>query len=58
MPDFHGEPTRILENQFVQLEYLAHSARIVRCLPKGKENLFVDLGLSPLETPFGNLALP
>jgi hypothetical protein len=54
MPDFHGEPTRILENQLLQLEYLAASARIVRFCLKGKPNLFADLGLSPVETSFGN----
>ncbi len=54
MSDFHGEPTRVLENQFLQLEYLAHSTRIVRFSPKGKANLFADLGLSPIETPYGN----
>lgn len=54
MPDFHGEPTFILENQFLQLESLANSARIVRFTPKGKPNLFADLGLSPVETPHGN----
>src|SRR5690349_12442504 len=54
MTDFHGEATRILENQFLQLEYLANSARIVRFSPKGKSNLFADLGLVPLETPYGN----
>ena len=54
MSDFHGEPTHVLKNQFLQLEYLANSARIVRFSPKGKSNLFADLGLSPLETPYGN----
>lgn len=54
MGDFHGEPTRTLENQFVQLEYLANSARIVRFSLKGKENLFADLGLTPVQTPYGN----
>lgn len=53
MPDFHSEPTRILENQFLQLEYLANSARVVRFSLKGRPNLFADLGLSPLETPYG-----
>ena len=54
MSDFHGEPTCILENQFLQLEYLVNSARIVRFSLKGKPNLFADLGLSPLATPYGN----
>jgi hypothetical protein len=54
MGDFHGEPTRLIENQFVQLEYLANSARIVRLTPVGKTNLFADLGLVPLQTEYGN----
>ena len=56
MPDFHGEPTRLLENQFVQLEYLAHAARIVRFSPKGKANLFADLEMPPIETPYGTFS--
>lgn len=54
MSDFHGEPTYILENQYVKLEYLANSARIVRFSYKGKDNLFADLGLSPVKTPYGD----
>ena len=54
MSDFHGEPTRILENQFIQLEYLANSARIVRFSPQGKTNLFADLEQTPVQTPYGN----
>jgi hypothetical protein len=54
MGDFHGEATRVLENQFVQLEYLANSARIVRFSPKDKTNLFADLGKTPVETQYGN----
>ena len=54
MPDFHGEPTNILENQFLQLEYLTKAARIVRFSLPGKPNLFADLGLSPIETAYGN----
>ena len=53
MPDFHGELTRVLENQFVHLEFLANSTRIVRFSPHGQPNLFADLGLSPIETPYG-----
>jgi hypothetical protein len=53
MGDFHGEPTRVLENQFVELEYLANSARIIRFAPKGKTNLFADLGRTPVETQYG-----
>jgi hypothetical protein len=54
MGDFHGEPTQILENQFIQLEYLANSARIVRFAPKGKPNLFADLGQNRAQTPYGD----
>ncbi|HLO28456.1 MAG TPA: hypothetical protein VK249_04940 [Anaerolineales bacterium] len=54
MSDFHGEPTRVLENQFVQLEYLANSARIVRFSPQGGTNMFADLGRIPVQTPYGD----
>lgn len=54
MPDFHGEPSQILENPFLQLEYLSHAARVVRFSPKGRDNLFADLGLTPVATPHGN----
>ncbi len=54
MTDFHGEPTRILENRYLQLEYLTNSARIVRFSLKGKSNLFADLGHSAIKTPFGS----
>lgn len=54
MTDFHGEPSRLLENPFVQLEYLAKAARIVRFAPKGGDNLFADLGTAPLQTEYGN----
>ncbi len=54
MTDFHGEPTRVLENRYLQLEYLANSARIVRLSPIGKSNLFADLGLTSTQTPFGD----
>jgi hypothetical protein len=57
MTDFHGEPTRVLQNEFVTLEHLVDAARIVRFAPKGKPNLFADLGLSPLHTPHGDLRL-
>lgn len=57
MSDFHGEPSRVLENKFVQLEYLDHSARIVRFSPKGKVNLFADLGKSSISTPYGDFHL-
>ncbi|RPI91192.1 MAG: hypothetical protein EHM40_16405 [Chloroflexi bacterium] len=54
MSDFHGEPTQVLENQFIQLEYLVNSARIVRFAPKGKPNLFADLEQNRAQTPYGD----
>jgi hypothetical protein len=54
MTDFHGEPTLVVENQYLQLESLANSARIVRFSLKGKSNLFADLGHAPMQTPFGD----
>lgn len=54
MTDFNGWPTRILENQFVRLEYLAASPRIVRFQPQGGSNLFADLGNAALPTPYGD----
>ena len=57
MSDFHTEPTQILENRFMQLEILMNSARIVRFSPKGKTNLFADVGNSAIETPYGNFLI-
>jgi hypothetical protein len=57
MTDFHGERTRVLENEFVILEHLVDAARIVRFAPKGKPNLFADVGLNPLHTPHGDFRL-
>ena len=54
MGDFHGESTRVLENQFVRLEYLVKAPRIVRFAPAGKPNMFADLGKSPIPTPYGD----
>ncbi len=54
MTDFHGEPTRILENQFVQLEIIPAAARVIRFAPRGGKNLFADLDHSPVSTPYGN----
>ncbi len=51
--DFNGWPTRILENQFLRLEYLAASPRIVRLCPFDQANLFADLGNESIETPYG-----
>jgi hypothetical protein len=53
MADFNGWPTRVLENKFVRLEYLAASARIVRFNPVGRPNMFADLGNEGQQTKFG-----
>jgi hypothetical protein len=53
MNDFYGEPTRILENQHLKLEYLANSARIVRFSSQGKKNMFAELNKHPVPTPYG-----
>ena len=52
--DFNGWPTRVLENQFVRVETLSGSARIVRLTPAGKANLFADLGNKSVPTPYGD----
>ena len=52
--DFHGTPTRILENQFVRLEYLPSAPRIVRLNLAGGSNLFADLGNEALTTAYGD----
>jgi hypothetical protein len=54
MSDFQGEPTRILENEHVKLEYLANSARIVRFYPLGRDNLFAEMERTPVSTPYGD----
>ncbi len=54
MTDFHGEPTRITQNQFVRLEIIPNAGRIIRFAPHGGKNIFADLGLSPISTPYGN----
>jgi hypothetical protein len=51
--DFNGWPTRVLENKFMRLEFLAAAPRIVRFSPAGKTNLFADLGNEFIETPYG-----
>jgi hypothetical protein len=51
--DFHGNPTGIIENDFVRLEYLTLAPRIVRLNLKGFDNLFADLGNESLTTPYG-----
>jgi hypothetical protein len=54
MSEFHGEPVGILENEFLRLEYLLNSPRIVRLIPAGKKNIFADLGKESLTTPYGD----
>jgi hypothetical protein len=54
MSDFHREPTRVLENQHLKLEYLVNSARIVRFSPQGKKNMFAEMKKIPVQTPFGD----
>jgi hypothetical protein len=53
MVNDHAESTRVLENQFLQLEYLANSPRILRFSPKSKTNLFADLEKT-VQTPYGS----
>ena len=44
MSDFHGLPTRILNNGLLSLEFLAEAGpRIVRLSAFGKDNLFADI---------------
>ena len=52
--DFHGNPTGIIENEYVTVEYLSHAPRIVRLKLKGFDNLFADLGNEGLKTPYGD----
>jgi hypothetical protein len=54
MSDFQGEPTHLLENDYLKLEYLENSCRIVRLFPKDKENIFAELKREPVSTPFGD----
>ena len=47
--------THTLSNNYLELEYLTDSLRIVGLIPKGKMNLFVDLShLPPIPTPYGD----
>ena len=52
--DFHGNPTEVIENSQVRLEYLAKAPRIVRMHFAGGGNLFADLGNDKVSTPFGD----
>jgi hypothetical protein len=51
--EFNGWPTTILENKFVQLEFMSSAPRIVRFNPIGKPNMFADMGREGVETPHG-----
>jgi len=53
--DFHGLPTRILENEFLRLEYLAEAGpRLVRLFPAGSaQNLLAEAPETFWETPYG-----
>jgi hypothetical protein len=52
--EFNGWPTTILENEFVRLEFMDSSPRIVRFNPIGQPNMFADLGNELLNTPHGD----
>ena len=54
MNEFQGEPTCVLENEHVKLEYLENSARIVRFYPGGRENIFAEMKKEPVTTPYGD----
>ena len=54
MSDFQGEPTRVLENEHVKLEYLKNAARIVRFYPQGRENIFAEMKKEPVSTSYGD----
>lgn len=46
---------RTLKNDFLQIEYLTTSLRIVGFIPAGKPNLLADLsGAAPVITPYGD----
>jgi len=53
MSNFQGEPTRVLENEYMKLEYLENAARIVRLYPLGRENIFAEMNRS-VPTPYGD----
>lgn len=45
----------ILKNQFLQVEYLEDSLRIIGLTPAGKSNILADLsGFPPIQTPYGD----
>ena len=46
---------RILKNDFLQLEYLTDSLRIMGLTPAGKTNMLADISnFSPVSTPYGD----
>jgi len=54
MPDFHGLPTAILENEHIRLEYLTTAGpRIVGLSYHGSPNLLADLHDMTSDTPHG-----
>jgi len=53
MGDFQGERTRVLENEYIKLEYLENTARIVRLYSHGGENIFAEMERKPISTPYG-----
>lgn len=54
MTDFQGEPTGVLENHFLRLEYLKDAPRIVRFTPANRRNLFAELDRSATPTTHGD----
>ncbi|MGC8873468.1 MAG: hypothetical protein ACP5SI_03345 [Chloroflexia bacterium] len=58
-PDFHGLPTRVLDNGLIRLEYLATAGpRLVRLfLENSQENLLAEVPDLGWDTPFGRYRL-
>jgi hypothetical protein len=47
--------TRVLQNDFIQVEYRTDSLRIIRLTPAGRTNLLADLsGIPPISTSYGD----
>ena len=45
----------VLQNDFLQIEYLTNALRIVALTPSGKSNLLVDISdIPPIPTPYGD----
>ena len=54
MPDFHGLPTAVLENEHLRLEYLTSAGpRIVGLSRPGSPNLLADMFNMTSDTPLG-----